>query len=206
MTQGTFTIAVAFLCSTAAATEQEVTCESPCECSSAHGKGRWLVKNDPSSPPTDASAIQSVTPSDIFGWPGPDEGVLSRKEAPMALISCPECNSQVSDRAASCPKCGYPLGQEKSFAHLLVDCRWKARSSAMVVPRVFLAAARGDGCRSVANFATGVHRVDCSLNPRYVPEAMPRRASVVASKTGKSHRDVTLKIKNTPSTSVQASI
>ena len=141
MTRGTFTIAVAFLCSTAAATEQEVTCESPCECSSAHGKGRWLVKNDPSSPPTDASAIQSVTPSDIFGWPGPDEGVLSRKEAPMALISCPECNSQVSDRAASCPKCGYPLGQEKSFAHLLVDCRWKARSSAMVVPRVFLAAA-----------------------------------------------------------------
>src|SRR5437762_3562352 len=131
MTRGTFTIAVAFLCSTAAATEQEVTCESPCECSSAHGKGRWLVKNDPSSPPTDASAIQSVTPSDIFGWPGPDEGVLSRKEAPMALISCPECNSQVSDRAASCPKCGYPLGQEKSFAHLLVDCRWKARSSAL---------------------------------------------------------------------------
>src|SRR5207249_7133248 len=47
------------------------------------------------------------------------------------LISCPECNSQVSDRAASCPKCGYPLGQEKSFAHLLVDCRWKARSSAL---------------------------------------------------------------------------
>jgi len=30
------------------------------------------VKNDPSSPPTDASAIQSVTPSDIFSWAGPD--------------------------------------------------------------------------------------------------------------------------------------
>ena len=49
----------------------------------------------------------------------------------MALISCLECNSQVSDRAASCPKCGYPLGQERSFADLLVNCRWEARSSAL---------------------------------------------------------------------------
>ena len=80
MMRGTFTIAVAFLCSTAAATEQEVTCESPCECSSAHGKGRWLVKNDPSSPPTDASAIQSVTPSDIFSWPGPDIHLTQHSE------------------------------------------------------------------------------------------------------------------------------
>ena len=27
----------------------------------------------------------------------------------MALITCPECNPQISDRAASCPHCGYPL-------------------------------------------------------------------------------------------------
>lgn len=27
----------------------------------------------------------------------------------MALISCPECKSEVSDRAASCLHCGYPL-------------------------------------------------------------------------------------------------
>jgi len=69
--RATFMIA-AFLCSTAAAVQQEVTCESPCECSSAHGKTRWAAKNDPSAPPTDASTIQTVTPSDIFGWPGPD--------------------------------------------------------------------------------------------------------------------------------------
>jgi len=30
------------------------------------------VKNDPSLPPTDANAIQAVTPSDIYNWPGPD--------------------------------------------------------------------------------------------------------------------------------------
>jgi len=27
----------------------------------------------------------------------------------MALLSCPECGSQVSDRARSCPHCGYPI-------------------------------------------------------------------------------------------------
>ena len=80
MTCPTTLIVAVLLCSTAAAAPQEVTCESPCECSSAHGKGRWLVKNDPSSPPTDASAIQSVTPSDIFSWPGPDVHVTQHSE------------------------------------------------------------------------------------------------------------------------------
>lgn len=27
----------------------------------------------------------------------------------MALIDCPECGTQVSSKAASCPKCGYPI-------------------------------------------------------------------------------------------------
>lgn len=27
----------------------------------------------------------------------------------MALITCPECNQQISDRAVACPHCGYPL-------------------------------------------------------------------------------------------------
>ena len=27
----------------------------------------------------------------------------------MALISCPECNSEISDKAQSCPKCGAPV-------------------------------------------------------------------------------------------------
>jgi hypothetical protein len=30
------------------------------------------VKNDAATPPADASAIQAVTPSDIFSWPGPN--------------------------------------------------------------------------------------------------------------------------------------
>jgi hypothetical protein len=38
------------------------------------------VKNDPSTPPTDASAIQSVTPSDVFSWPGTDVHLTQHSE------------------------------------------------------------------------------------------------------------------------------
>jgi hypothetical protein len=72
--------AIAFLCSAAAATSPPVTFESPCECRDAHGKARLAVKNDPSTPPADASAIQAVTPSDIFSWPGPDVHLTGQSE------------------------------------------------------------------------------------------------------------------------------
>ena len=62
MTRATLIIAaIALLCSTEAATLPAVTFESPCECQDNHGKHRWSVKIDPSTPPADASAIQAVT-------------------------------------------------------------------------------------------------------------------------------------------------
>ncbi len=29
----------------------------------------------------------------------------------MALIKCPECHGDVSDKAAACPRCAYPFGR-----------------------------------------------------------------------------------------------
>jgi hypothetical protein len=79
MTRWTLPIAVAFLCSNAAAAPP-VTFESPCDCRDNHGEHRWSVKNDSSLPPTDASAIQSVTPSDVLSWPGPDVHLTQSSE------------------------------------------------------------------------------------------------------------------------------
>ena len=74
-------IIAALFCSTAvAAPEEPVTCDSPCDCHNAHGEDRWSVKTDPSLPPTDASAIQAVTPSDMFSWSGPDAPVTMQSE------------------------------------------------------------------------------------------------------------------------------
>ena len=79
MPRKTFTIAFALLCSSAAAALL-VTFESPCECLESHGKHRWAEKNDPATPPTDATAIQAVTPSDIFSWAGPTEYLVPSSE------------------------------------------------------------------------------------------------------------------------------
>ena len=72
--------AIALACSSAVAAPL-VTFESPCECRDNHGKARWAEKNDPSLPPTDASAIQAVTPSDIYSWPGPDVPLTQSSES-----------------------------------------------------------------------------------------------------------------------------
>ena len=39
----------------------------------------------------------------------------------MALITCPECNGQVSDKAAACPHCGYPLEKAEQKTKQLVS-------------------------------------------------------------------------------------
>lgn len=41
-------------------------------------------------------------------------GVLNSlsENADMALITCPECNAQISDKAYACPSCGYPMAAQ----------------------------------------------------------------------------------------------
>ena len=73
-------IIAALFCSTAAPAQEQVACDSPCDCHEAHGEARWSVKTDPSLPPTDASAIQAVTPSEMFSWPGPDAALTIQSE------------------------------------------------------------------------------------------------------------------------------
>ena len=78
-------IIAALVCSTAvAATEstapESMTCDLPCDCHDAYGEGRWSIKTDASLPPTDASAIQAVTPSDMFNWQGQTEPLKASLE------------------------------------------------------------------------------------------------------------------------------
>jgi hypothetical protein len=80
MTRVSTLIISALLCTAAAAESPPVTFESPCSCRDNHSEHRWAVKNDPSTPPVDASAIQAVTPSDVFSWPGPTEHLTQSSE------------------------------------------------------------------------------------------------------------------------------
>lgn len=48
----------------------------------------------------------------------------------MALINCPECNSEVSDQAPQCVKCGYPISDLKNVTFPPVQQPSQADSSA----------------------------------------------------------------------------
>src|SRR5438034_11513414 len=76
-----FVVASAF----AKSTVPEVTFVSPCECQGFHGKNRWIAKTDISPVPSDKSAIQSVTASQIYAWEGlaPDVDLTGMTEARM---------------------------------------------------------------------------------------------------------------------------
>jgi hypothetical protein len=69
----------------AKSTAPEVTFVSPYECIAFHGKNRWVAKTDLSPVPVDKSAIQSVTPSQIYAWEGlgPDVDLTQYVKARM---------------------------------------------------------------------------------------------------------------------------
>ncbi len=50
----------------------------------------------------------------------------------MALIKCPECRSEVSDRADKCPKCAYPLDKNTSSKVKEVQLTKKKHKKSMI--------------------------------------------------------------------------
>jgi len=67
-----FVIGSSFAKSAAADT---ATFVSLCECQGQKSGSRWPAKTDPSPVPADKSTIQSVTPSQIYEWKGPELNV-----------------------------------------------------------------------------------------------------------------------------------
>jgi hypothetical protein len=62
------------------ATARTVTFTSPCECQAQKSGSRWAVKTDRSPVPWDKSVIESVTPSQIYEWKGPEPNVALTPE------------------------------------------------------------------------------------------------------------------------------
>lgn len=52
----------------------------------------------------------------------------------MALIQCPDCSANVSDKAASCISCGYPIAQQSD--HLAVSSQSQQQFASPVGVRV----------------------------------------------------------------------
>lgn len=52
----------------------------------------------------------------------------------MALIKCPECGQEVSDRASVCPKCAFPLSELKTDGDVKIKytIKWPYRVGVLV--------------------------------------------------------------------------
>ena len=89
----------------------------------------------------------------------------------MALIKCPECSTQVSDKANACPSCGYPIARNISDGVArdpsTVDSTRSERTfgGSQTVTLVKSAKSRGVyiilglcfGCLGIHNFYAGYH-------------------------------------------------
>ena len=53
----------------------------------------------------------------------------------MALINCPECNKEISDKATNCPHCGNPINEQKP---IIVRKDYKAKAKAFTIAGVIV--------------------------------------------------------------------
>ena len=66
----------------------------------------------------------------------------------MAFTECPECGLEISDRAAACPRCGYPMKQKPAVRYLsgltALDAAKSIVGRVLLGGAVFLSGALGE--------------------------------------------------------------
>jgi len=63
----------------------------------------------------------------------------------MALISCPECAKSVSEKARSCPHCGYPIRPEAGMQSGYAGYEYKSSATLFGMPLVHIVYGPGSG-------------------------------------------------------------
>jgi len=87
----------------------------------------------------------------------------------MAMITCPECDTKISEKATTCPKCGYPLRTEsRAVGYNLIPWlgyEWKSKTTVFGLPLVHIAIGRNretgqlmlaKGIIAIGQFAVGL--------------------------------------------------
>jgi len=64
----------------------------------------------------------------------------------MALINCPECGAEISEKAMSCPKCGHPMKAMDDLTgikrYLWRGFEWKSKTEILGWPLIHIAVGR----------------------------------------------------------------
>lgn len=58
--------------------------------------------------------------------------LLAFEEVFMALITCPECQKEISSAAASCPGCGHPMMAPAQMAAAPPQAKWSGGIAALL--------------------------------------------------------------------------
>ena len=88
----------------------------------------------------------------------------------MALIICPECTRQISDRAASCPGCGFPLNTEQDYQN-----RMASETRPAQVPQDTVKRTEVDKCDKTPNQLSPASSVNQPKNRKRTPGRGLRR-------------------------------
>lgn len=99
----------------------------------------------------------------------------------MALINCPECNKEISDKASNCPNCGCPINNDKYHLYI-TDCGTKT--------------SLWNGISSILNLDYGYEDMDNIVNnlPYKITECDSKEeASLISQKFEKYYVDIEIK-------------
>jgi uncharacterized membrane protein YvbJ len=60
----------------------------------------------------------------------------------MALITCPECGAQISDKATTCPQCGHPMTTtvvkpKGGLSRQILDIGWMSIAVTLAIIMLF---------------------------------------------------------------------
>jgi hypothetical protein len=72
-------------------------------------------------------------------WP------INLEELTMALISCPECLKSVSDKARTCPHCGYPIKPGDRLEGAFGGYEYKSSATILGMPFIHIVYGPGQG-------------------------------------------------------------
>jgi len=63
----------------------------------------------------------------------------------MTLISCPECGKSVSEKARSCPNCGYPIKPGAGLESAFAGYEYKSSATLFGMPLIHIVSGPGSG-------------------------------------------------------------
>jgi len=63
----------------------------------------------------------------------------------MSMIACPECAKSVSEKARSCPSCGYPIKPGAGFGSGYVGYEYKSSATLFGMPLIHIVSGPGTG-------------------------------------------------------------